>query len=513
MKSDLQKYGKIFLYISGIALIISLILLFILKDFSLPVLLGLGVTILGIATYFILDPKSVYKFLKGRQAKYGSNSLLMILSVFVILVVINLVGYKSNLRWDLTEGKQNTLSEETLATLKSLTEPIFVQAFFSNRISSETAIALLLNFQSFSNSQFQYELINPDADPVSATNAGIQRDGSIVVFYKDHQEILTSINEKELTSALIRLSQPGERAIYFLTGHGERNIITDSEYSYTFAYAELNAKNYQVNELNLLSTNRIPEDALTIIIAGPQKPLSQSEVDLLTNFLSSGGSLVVLYDPSLLNQFLNLEDPLADYLNNEWGLIFNDDLVIDQSADPITVSVATNYGDHPITDGLNGMVSVLPSARSIRINSNSSKNFQILATTSEQSWGEKNLKDLENNATEFNIDSDSPGPVSLAVAIEDGVSGSRIVAFGDSDFADDSFYTYYANADLFVNSIDWASNQDSLIDLTPRTQTTRLLVAPRVGILNTIQLGSIIGIPGLIIVAAIAIFVKRKREI
>ncbi|MCJ7693927.1 MAG: hypothetical protein MUO40_00725, partial [Anaerolineaceae bacterium] len=110
MKSDQKIYAKIFLYISGIALIISLILLFIVKDFSLPVLIGLGVTVLGIATYFILDPKSIYKFLKGRQAKYGSNSLLMILSVLAILVVINLVGYKSNLRWDLTEGKQNTLS-------------------------------------------------------------------------------------------------------------------------------------------------------------------------------------------------------------------------------------------------------------------------------------------------------------------------------------------------------------------------------------------------------------------
>jgi len=437
----------------------------------------------------------------------------MILSVLALLIVINLVGYKSNLRWDITEDKQNTLSEETLATLLSLEDPVFVKAFFSDRISSQTAIALLQNYKSYSNGQFDYELINPDADPVSATNAGIQRDGSIVVFLKDHQEIITSINEKELTSALIRLSQPGERAIYFLTGHGERNVFTGSEYSYTSAYAELIAKNYLINELNLLSTNRIPDGALTIIIAGPQKPLSQSEASLLTNFVSSGGSLVVLYDPSLLNQFLNLEDPLADYLKNEWGLIFNDDLVIDQTADPITVSVAAQYGDHPITDGLNGMVAILPSARSISIDTITPKTFQILATTSEQSWGEKDLSGLESNITEFDINTDTAGPVSLAVAIEDNTSGSRIVAFGDSDFADDSFYTYYANADLFINSIDWASHQDSLIDLTPRIQTNRILVAPRAGIQNAIQLGSLIGLPGLIIIAAIVIFVKRKREI
>ena len=513
MKKNMKKFARIGLIIASIGGVASLALGIILRKFSLPVQLSLLLAVLGLAAYIIMDPQSVKKILTGRQAKHGSNALILSIAIIGILVIINLVAYKNSLRWDFTEDKQNTLSQETIDILNKLETDITVKAFYSARLPTDTAKTLLDNYQSKSNGKITYEFIDPDADPIAATNAGIQRDGSLVISSSDQQEIVTTVTEQQLTSVIIRLSQPGERTVYFLTGHGERSITESSEFSYTTAVTELEAKNYTTSELNLLATNSIPDDAKAIIIADPQKPLSENEVALINAYQSAGGSLVILYEPSILTNFGNLQDPLAQYLRTNWGISINDDFIIDQTADPVTVSVAATYSTHPITNDLGNMVAVLPSARSIEKVAESEINVVTLASTTDQSWAETDLAALINNQTAYSEQSDQVGPIGLAAASADSTTQSRVVVFGDADFADDNFYTYYANADLFLNAVDWAANQDNLINLTARAITSRLLIPPQVYIQGIIMLVSIVLIPGMIILAAIIIFVRRKREI
>src|SRR5690606_10903916 len=89
------------------------------------------------------------------------------------------------------------------------------------------------------------------------------------------------------------------------------------------------SKNYTVNTLNLLTNNSIPEDAEVIVIAGPQKPLSQAEVNLLKAFVDGGGSLVVMQEPTVLTDFGDARDPLAEYLSEDWGITLNNDIILD----------------------------------------------------------------------------------------------------------------------------------------------------------------------------------------
>lgn len=513
MEDKKQKLSKIALIVAGIGAFASLALALIIKDFSLPIQIALGVTLVSLVMSIVMDPLSIKKWLQGRQARYSSNALLLTIAFLVILVIVNLLSYKNTIRWDLTEDKQNTLSEETLNTLESLDKPVQAKAFFSNRMSTVNSESVLKNYEANSNNKFSYEFIDPDRDPVAATEAGITRDGSVVLTLDNQKQIITSVNEEQITSALIRLSQPGERAIYFLTGHGERSIIDGSEDSYLNAVSELESKNYIVSELNLLAANTIPDNALAIIIAGPQKPLSSPEVALISEYQSIGGSILVMYEPSLLNQFGNLDDPLSAYLGELWGITINDDFVIDPTANPVTVSVSASYASHPITDSLENMVAVLPSSRSLTIDPNIGQAAIEISFTTDQAWAEIDLESLKANVVEFSAGLDTPGPITLVVAAENSAAQSRMVVFGDTDFADDSFYTYYGNADLFLNAVDWASNQDELISLTPRSQTTRVIVTPQVYAQRLIMFGSIILFPLLIIVAAIVVFIRRKREI
>ena len=57
---------------------------------------SLALIVIGIAVYGILLPDRVRRFFTGRQARYGSNSLILILAVVSILFILNLLAYNNN---------------------------------------------------------------------------------------------------------------------------------------------------------------------------------------------------------------------------------------------------------------------------------------------------------------------------------------------------------------------------------------------------------------------------------
>jgi len=325
MNTNKVKYSQIALTIAAVAAIAALVLTIIFSGFTLSSQICLGLGIIALAVSVLLDPEDVRSFFSGRQARYGTNSLLITLAVIAILVVVNLIGYNNNISWDLTADKTNSLSPETLNVLKSLDRSVTVQAFFSSQTSKDTADALLRNYSNSAHGKFSYEFIDPNADPIAAKDAGITRDGSLVLKAGDAKEIVTTVSEQQVTSALLRLMSPENKGVYVLTGHGEPTFDAYDNTSYGYAASELKTKNYTISELNLLSTNAIPEDAKVIIITGPQKPLSESEVNLLKTFVSNGGSLIVMLEPTVLTQFGDSADPLATWLANDWNIQFDND--------------------------------------------------------------------------------------------------------------------------------------------------------------------------------------------
>ena len=89
---------------------------------------------------------------------------------------------------------------------------------------------------------------------------------------------------------------------------------------------------------------------------------------------------------------------------------------------------------------------------------------------------------------------------------------ARVVVFGDSDFALDVNFIYFANGDLIVNSVDWAAGQEDLINLTPKENKQRMLLPPQNALMNLLLLASVIVIPGLALVGGIYVFIQRRRR-
>lgn len=524
MKSEWRRFAPWGLYLALIAAVVSIGLFIVLREFSLPLQISLALIFVGLAAFALLDPDRVRTALSGRQARYGSNALVLAIAFIGIIVVINYLVYQNSQRWDLTENQQFTLAEETLDTLDQLDRPVQALAFFTPRMaafSQERVEGLLDQYQFNSDGMFEYEFINPEEEPIRAREANVTRDGVVVLQMGERQEQVSLVEEREVTAALVRLLSPGSPAVYFLTGHGEFSPDETGEQSYSQVKDSLENKNYTVATLNLLAENRIPEDAEVIVVAGPIQPVSQSEVDMLAAFVQSGGSLIVMEEPTPLTDFEAGDDPLADYLLQDWGIRYGNNLVVDLTSNQPLLAVANQYGEHVITDRMQGLVTFFPTARSVTIDGDAavgSSNVELV-NTAQQSWAETDLDAFSESAESGAPPEISPdegvdllGPVPLAVIGENSTTGGRVAAYGDAEFASNTYFNQFGNGDLFVNTIDWAAEQEELINLTPRENTPRVLIPPQRYTMNLILLGTVFILPGAVLLSGIAVWIQRRRR-
>ena len=199
MKPKWRRFAPIGLYLALVAALAATTIYFVQREWNLYLQISLALIVIGLAIYAILDPDGVRKALTGRQAKYGSNALLLSAAFVGILIVINYLAYQNPIRKDLTEDQVHTLAPETIATLEELDSEVMVLAFYTPRIPSDQAKDLLEQYKLNSEGNFNYEFIDPDADPIAAEQAKISRDGTLVLRMNDHQEALTMVNEQELT--------------------------------------------------------------------------------------------------------------------------------------------------------------------------------------------------------------------------------------------------------------------------------------------------------------------------
>lgn len=474
-----------------------------------------GLIVLGLAVYAILNPDGTRRFITGRQARYGSNTLIMALAMAGIIIVANVLVFQNPKSWDFTQDKAHTLAPESVQALAALPSKVTAIAFFSTQTPTDTARQLLNNYKTNSNGKFDYRFVDPNADPVAARQYGVTGDGKIVLTMGKSSETANSAAENDIDQAMISLISPQARVIYFMTGHGEPDINGTDTTALSRARSTLESKNYTVKSLNLAAANKIPDDAKAIVIAGPTSPLLAQEVALLKAYMDKGGGLVVLEDPTVVTNFGTSPDPLGDYLKTDWGIDLDNDVVIDPTSNQPAYAIASSYSStSPITQH-STTFTIMPEARSLTLAAPAPQGVTdtALVLTSQQSWGETNLDKIKNNQqVNFDQATDIPGPLTVAASGENTTTTGHVVVIGNSVFATDKGFDAYANGDIFTNSVDWAAQQKNLIQITPHTPVTRVFNPPNQIISLAILLGSVIGIPGLVLLAGISTWLTRRRR-
>lgn len=490
------------------------------SQFQLPLQISAALTVLGVAVYAILEPESVRTFFSGRQARYGGNTLVLVIAFVGIIFFSNwIVETNSNIKeatsWDLTEGRVNTLSPELEAAMNDLPGNMTAIAFYS-QIPADSTRALFDKMKTASGGKFDYSFVDPVDDPVAAKQAGVTGDGKIVLQMNGRSEIAAYADEGEILTAMNRLLNPEARTVYFLVGHGEHDINDAGDNAFSRARETLEKKNITVKTLNLLAENRIPADAEAIIVAGPTKPITPNESSLLINYALHGGSLIVLENPVPLTDFGDAPDPLADSLASVWGLRLRNDFVVDTNSDKIQNAVgAWTDPQHPVTATML-LATVMPLTRSIEIQARDGFTQTALLQTDPNvdSWGETDFSPLEGTTTTaigYDPETDTAGPVVLAAASENA-DGGKVIVIGSSTFAVDTYFDTYGNGDLFVNAVSWAAGQGKSYDVTPKDVTQRVFNPPSQVSGLLINIGSVCLIPLIVIGLGVYAWFSRRRR-
>lgn len=482
-----------------------------------------GILILGLALAAFLDPERARKFFVGRQLQYGSNATVMLVAFIGILIFLNMLVYQYSSTatpWDWTEDKQNTLAPETLNTLSTLPEPVAVHAYYST--PEDGVQTLLESYKQNSGGKLTYEIINPYYEPTRAQADGVTRDGTIVAIMGERREVVTFASEQDMDVALVKLINPTQHMVYFLSGHGERGAQTDGDTAMTEIKTALRNKNYLVELLNLNNQTTVPANAKVVVVAGPQIPLTVEEVKLLEAYLDKGGSLIVMEDPTLFTKFGTSPDPLAEMLETKWGITLEDNVIIDTTMGNAFNAVADiqSYNQHhPVIYKILGYTLLFNTARSLTVSDVSPEDISVtpLAKTNANGggaavWGETDFGFSQEKQPSFDPASDVEAPLTLFVAGQNIKTNARVTVFGDSDFATDAYQQQQSFGEVLINAVDWSAQQENLISLTPKNNVKRSFRLPNtLETIGTILL-SVCIIPLLVAVAAIVAWYSRRRR-
>ena len=422
-------------------------------------LLGLGIVL--IVTWLILINKNKAVWLKRRSAKTSIKVLSTTVIIILILGLINFLAIRHSARWDLTEDKINTLAPQSQEIVKDLPKTLKVWVF--DRQTNPTIKSLLEKYQNYSNN-FQFEFVNPEQKIGLAEQFKVQSLGEIYLEYGDKKQQLiipeatleADLTESQLTNAIAKIKRDRTYNIYFLQGHGEASLAA-TEGGFSQAIKSIEARGYEIETLNLINNQKIPDDADLIVIAGVTKKLFPAEVNSLQQYLNNGGDLLLMLVP-------NIQSGL-DSLLKEWGIELDDRLIIDASGrgnilglGPAAL-IVNNYGEHPITNDFRDGISIFPESRPLKVVEQEAIQSTPLIITSDKTWAESNLTTEEIT---FNPQEDLPGPLNIAIALSRSQpTRSRMVIFGSTTFASNGWLEQQLNKDILINSINWLLTENT----------------------------------------------------
>ena len=322
--------------------------------------------------------------------------------------------------------------------------------------------------------------------------------------------------EQAFSSAIQSITQPAMPVVYFLKGHGERDIDDYGKHSgYSRLALVMRRDNMDVKSLLLVEEGAVPADCSALVLAGPDKRLSVDEIDIISDYLSAGGRAAVLIDPATTSG-------METFLEN-WGVQLARDVVVGLTLSGRDLFVK-DYADHAITRGLKDVVTVFYMPRSVEpIGGASPSDDQLAdkprvsALATSEGWAET---DMGSDTPRFDDGVDRPGPISIAVAVEKGaVSGievevkpTRMVVIGDSDFVSNGALIsgVGGNIDFFMSAVNWLLEREELMAIAPKVPGELRLDMNREEIRLALLLMGVAA-PAVVAFAGLLVWLRRRR--
>lgn len=488
--------------------------------------------VIALAVYIVLNLSVLKKSFKRKSFIYSSNLLLIVVLVLAILVLINYFFARHHHRFDFTESKLHSLSDQSVKVLKNLENDIYVRSFFREGNFNRSKMESLLQIYVYHSKKIKFEFIDPDKNPGLVKRYEISQDGTTIFESGDKENRVTGTTEEDITNAIIKISRAKKKVIYFLEGHGELSIEESGEGGYSMAKEELEKLGYEVKKLTLALSENFPSDCSLLAIPGADKDLLPNELETIDGFLRKGGRVLFMVDPETA-------PGLTPFLGT-FGVKLEDDLVVDTVSrlygGDYFMPVVSEYEYHEITKNFR-YATFFPYARSVDIFEEKPEGIttSLLAKTSSNSWSERHLGEKQ---VAFDKDKDKQGPIPLAAVatlkakekIEEpdegeeteedkvdkteeetspGETEGRLAVFGDSDFASNRYYNLSGNGNFFLNTVNWLTEEADLISIHLKTSSPRTIqLTPSQG--RIIFFTSVIILPLIILITGVSVWIRRR---
>lgn len=429
--------------------------------------------------------------------------VLLLLLLASLLIALTRTHHKS---WDITFNGRNSLSPGSAQVLGKLKDPVEVTAYTDPKSDLGKGIDEFMAPYRRVKPDIRLRFIDPTEQPEITRQAGIQRNGELVVQYGKRSEHLTELDESSFVNLLLRLAREQTRLIMYLDGHGERKLDGSANHDLGEFGAQLTRRGFKSAPLNLALAQEVPQNISLLLIAGPRVDLLPAEQTKLKQYIHNGGNLLWLLDTEPLHGL----QPLAEQLD----IALTPGVVIDPQAQQLnasaTFAIGTAYARHPIFQNFN-IITVFPFAREV-LPAGSDRGWSMtpLIQVAPRGWLETGKLD---NSVAFNKGQDKAGPITIALALERKADNKnqRIVVIGDGNFLANQYLGNAGNLDLGMNIVNWLAGDEKLITLQPRvTRDAQIELTQNKKL--AIVIGFLIVLPLAFLAAGAAVWWRRRKS-
>ena len=513
-----------------------------------------------------------------RRLKHGSYSIALSAVVVAGAVVLNVIASELPSQYtlfDMTREQLSVLRDQTKELLDGLSEDVTLYYLVQDSSRDTTVSRLLKRYDDYSDhvtltekdpvvypkfaSQYTDEAVTENSVIV------VCGDRSRVVPYEDMYESEFNYNyysyettgfdaEGQITSAIAALSSDAVPKLYTLTGHGEMALADSLARS-------IEKENIETDSLNLITADRVPEDADCILIVSPTSDLSQEESEKLLDYLKAGGRAVVITDYTE-EKLTNLASVLSYY-----GTEITDGVIVEGDSRyyvQMPYYLVPEIENTEISADMTGGSAyvLLAAAQGITV-SDELRDGVAVTSVLKTSPSAYSKTDVQNMSTYEKEDGDLDGPFGLGVLVtetveldegtgkdgtgteeqteeavkKDAGEGSqtesatesaaedipsaraaktaetRLALFTSSALVDESADQMVSggNTRLFINTLSWACGQSSSVSVPVKSLSVDYLTLTAASS-NFWSIVTIVMIPGAFLICGLMIWIRRRRQ-
>ena len=488
-----------------IGLIVGAVLLAFIGSLKLygGIVIGIGAVLILLVglSYF----SQVLAAFFSRTGRYGVNTVIMTAAFFGLVALANYVAFENHVRVDTTATNQFSLAQRSRDLLDGLDRPINVIAYYPDQIPSiemltrQGKVETTLSEFARRSSNFTYQFIDPQKEADLARSQGVTAYETLAVsavgtdiidLVQPTDEVYSRL-EQDLYTALLVATETQRKKVYFLSGHGERDVTRQAEDGYLKIREGLEVDNYQVETLPWAPVDEevaVPDDAALLVIAGPTGELPTAHLDALNYYMAGrypdgeprreAARIIFLAEP-------DTHDTFRAFLAF-WGVIVTNSYIRDvegsQPNAPRTLRVGIYNPDAPpeivAPRGRPLNVAFMPGTAAIEPileETNTRLPRPIAATTPSARLIDdiKRVDPADDDPQRVYFPAmylDIIAPVGAAAPTSQPPANqiASMVVFGDSDFVSNRNVDRGSSAALFLNSANYLMGDFSLVSIRDR---------------------------------------------